>query len=189
MVESSYKKNNYGKFFYDLIREEKPKRCVELGVLHGYSTVYIAKALRKNKDFDFFHAYDLWDEYKYNHGSYDDVKDLLERNNVKFVRLYMGDAFVVHSNYDDGTIDFLHVDISNDGEVVDKIMENWYSKISTDGIIIFEGGSKERDNVDWMIRYNKKSIRESMLENSIIRKNFIRILCGDFPSITVLIRR
>ena len=44
--------------------------------------------------------------------------------------------------------------------------------------MILEGGSEERDNINWMIKYNKTKIQP------IIKKNNIKVI-GSFPSITL----
>lgn len=44
-VYSSYKTNDLGRVLYNLVSEFKPKRCVELGCLQGYSSIFIAAAL------------------------------------------------------------------------------------------------------------------------------------------------
>ena len=45
-VESSYRKNNLGINIYNTIITLKPTKVVEFGILHGYSTLCIAQALR-----------------------------------------------------------------------------------------------------------------------------------------------
>ena len=78
-------------------------------------------------------------------------------------------AFKVHDQYKDNSVDILHVDISNDGDTVRRIMKLWNSKIVDGGLIMFEGGSLERDEIEWMKKYNKESLREEFLMNQIIR--------------------
>lgn len=51
-------------------------------------------------------------------------------------------------------VDIFHVDIANDGNVYKHSLENLFN-----GIIIFEGGSLERDQVPWMKKYNKVPIK------------------------------
>ena len=46
-----------------------------------------------------------------------------------------------------------------------------------------EGGSEERDNCDWMIKYNKPKIREVLAEYS--DKLEIKVF-SEFPSITLI---
>ena len=39
-MRSSYIQNNYGDVFYRMITTYRPRKCVELGVLDGYSTLH-----------------------------------------------------------------------------------------------------------------------------------------------------
>ena len=45
---SSYVDNNYKFLFYSFVKILKPRKCVELGVLNGYSLFSMAMALRDN---------------------------------------------------------------------------------------------------------------------------------------------
>ena len=52
-------------------------------------------------------------------------------------------------------------------------------KLSKKGIMIMEGGSKERDNIDWMKKYNKSTMQP------IVKKYNLKVY-GTFPSITII---
>ena len=45
--------------------------------------------------------------------------------------------------------------------------------------MIMEGGSEQRDNVEWMIKYNKPQIQP------VIKKYGLNVI-GTFPSITII---
>lgn len=190
---SSYKKNNYGDVFYKLVKENKPACLVELGVLHGYSTSFIAKALKEIKRIigisGHLDAYDLFDDYQFKHGTKEEVENTLKKEGLDiFATVYKGNAYIVHKKYKDGSIDFLHVDISNTGEILRDIIEVWDRKIKPGGTIIFEGGSDERDNVEWMKKYGKPSIKKELAVNPIIAKHYTYTVHAPFPSITVLVK-
>ena len=186
-MRTSYKENDFGEIFYKLVISYKPETVVELGILDGYSTLHIAKGLSVNGS-GHLYGYDLWDEYAYKHGDMDDVHEMLLDNRVsQHVTMYKGDAFEVYEEWADDTIDFLHVDISNDGKVIREIMELWHPKVS--GMIAFEGGSMERDNVDWMDKYGKESIVEELRTNKIVNENYVYYTYKDFPSMTIMFRR
>ena len=51
--------------------------------------------------------------------------------------------------------------------------------MSENGIMIMEGGSEQRDNVEWMIKYNKPKIQP------VIKKYGLNVV-GTFPSITII---
>lgn len=186
-MRSSYKENNYGIVLRTLVLVHKPKLVVELGVLDGYSTFYIAHALRFNQNrgiISQFFAYDLWDSYEYKHGNFQEVKEMLLLQGLsKFVYLKRGDAFEVAEIFEKKSIDFLHVDISNDGDKLIKTLDVWGDKLSDNGIIAFEGGSKERDE-GWIKEYNFKPIIE-VLSSSVMNDWIFQVLLP-FPSMTLL---
>jgi len=186
-MRSSYKKNNYGKVFYDLVRIHKPEKMVELGVLDGYSSLHFAKGLKDNNKGRLY-CYDLWDEYNYNHGNFDKVFTMLYNEGVKDrVTLRKGDAFKVHKDWRDNEIDMLHVDISNDGDIVCEILNLWHNKVSK--IIAFEGGTQERDNIEWMIKYSKKPILPVLCNNKIIDEEFDIINFLSFPGLILMFKK
>ena len=80
-IDSSYKENNLGETFYKAILRYKPLTVVEFGVLHGYSTIHMAKALRKLGRGK-IRAYDLWEKYKYKHTSIESTRRNLEKFGV-----------------------------------------------------------------------------------------------------------
>src|SRR3990167_287832 len=135
-LQSSYSQNNYGEVFEAIVDAFKPVNVVELGVLHGYSTSYILKALKKNGR-GTIKAYDLFEDYPYNHSRQEDVVNFFEGQPVEF---YKKDAFTVYEEFNNNTVDLLHVDLSNTGETVKKIMEQWDAKMVQGGVILFEGG-------------------------------------------------
>lgn len=191
---SSYSQNNYAEVFYAIVTGFRPANAVELGVLHGYSTIAIGQALRRNSVMPgiqaHLDAYDLFGDYPYKHGMIEDVRDeILECSLESFVTVHTGDAFHVHKNYMDNSLYFLHIDISNTGEIVRKIMELWDSKIVIGGIILFEGGTEERDKVEWMVKYNKEPIKPEIEKNPIIEARYIFGTYLKFPGLTMLLKK
>jgi predicted O-methyltransferase YrrM len=192
-MRSSYIENNYGNVFKALVLAHKPNIVVECGVLDGYSTFNIAHALRANRIHEgilsSFVAYDLWEEYDYKHGDFGEVATMLREKGLlnHYVNLHYGDAFQVHENFMDGTVDFLHIDISNDGEVLEKIIINWWQKMAKGGIIAFEGGSLERDNIEWMKKFNKKPI-VPVLEWLLDAEGLSFQVFTEFPSMTLIFK-
>ena len=188
-MRSSYIENDYGQVFYNVVRRFGAPVAVELGVLDGYSTYHIARAL---KDYGNGHlnAYDLWEDYEFKHGAMTEVKQMLEEKGVsEYVSLFKEDAYKVSENYSDRTVHLLHVDISNTGDTIATIMEQWDRKIVHGGIIFFEGGSAERDNIEWMIKYNKPPIKKALETNPIILEKYIYATYLKFPSLTMLLKK
>lgn len=189
-IYSSYKRNGMGDLFYSMVREERPEHIVEIGCLEGYSLLYMLKAVEENGYSTRIDVYDLWNSYQYNHTSMDIPKSNITKAglNDSIVSFHKSDAFEVANNYSNNSIDILHLDISNDGDKLEKIIAQWKDIIKPGGIFIFEGGSKERDQVDWMIKYGKTPIRE-FIENSKGLKHFSLRTVDVFPSLTICRRK
>lgn len=188
-MKSSYQENNYGEIFTSIVTTYCPAVLVELGVLHGYSTMYIAKGIEQNRNGK-LDAFDLFEDYPYNHSQFSEVKSLLEEYGYdKFVALHKQDAFKVAHLFAENSVGFLHVDLSNAGDTVKKIMEQWDSKIVQGGIVLFEGGSEERDKVEWMIKYQRPSLKLELETNLIIKDKYIFGTYLLFPSLTVLLKK
>lgn len=193
-MRSSYIDNDYGSVFRALILAQKPKLVVECGVLDGYSTFNIAHAIRFNRQNKGiicpFFAYDLWEDYDYKHGDFQEVEDMLKNQGLdNYCHLTEGDAFEVAQVFEDNSIDFLHMDISNHGDTLIKTLDIWGCKISDNGMIAFEGGSEERDNVEWMRKYKFASIRDMLMNNPKVYENWIFQVFHMFPSMTLLWRK
>jgi len=190
-IRSSYRKNSFGKVFQSTVLNYPPNIAVELGVLNGYSACYIGLGLRDVQQIKgsagHLHAYDLWEDYPFKHAKMEDAQLTLEAAHVeKFVTLHKGDASGVHCDYKEKSVDFLHVDISNDGDIIEQMVGLWTPKMRHCGLFLFEGGSEERDDVEWMKKYNRRSIRSVLNSNSIIQDNYIYGTYGRFPSLTVM---
>lgn len=184
---SSYKVNNYAEVFHAIINAFKPINAVELGVLHGYSTRAIVDAIKANGR-GFLNAYDLFEDYPFNHSIYDQVIDIFVHD-LEWVQLHKQDAFTVHQLYGPNSVDFLHVDISNDGEVLRRIMEQWDPKMIQGGVMCIEGGSQEREEVEWMSKYNKVPLKYEFENNPIIKEKYIFGTYLKYPSVTMLLKK
>jgi len=176
---SSYEKNNYGELFYSLMRIYRPKKVVELGTKAGYSAYHIARGLRDNRKGK-LDCYDLWEKYEFNTvpkstaiNNLAEFKDLVSFNER--------DAIEVYKKYN--KIDILHVDISNDGKILENIIPYWIDKVRQ--VILIEGGSPERDNFHWMIKYKKEPIM-SWLKGFADRGGIEYFTINPFPSITII---
>lgn len=186
MLHSSYSENNFGEVFSAIVDAFKPVNGVELGVLHGYSTFHIANAMKKNGR-GVLTAYDLFEDYPYRHANYEDVVHFFKH--CPFVTLKKMDAFEAYKYHASDTVDLLHVDLSNNGDIVRQVMEQWDEKIVQGGIILFEGGTEERDQIDWMIKYNKPPIKPEIEKNPIINSRYVYATYLKFPGLTMLLKK
>jgi hypothetical protein len=193
-MRSSYKTHNFGLLFTQTVLLRMPRKIVDVGILDGYSTVHLAtgaKHLKSSLGIDSrVYAYDLFDDYKYKHADFQCVLNTLEKYDLlEYVTVIPKDAFEAYKDFEDEEVDLLHLDVSNDGEKINKLLSLWNDKINPIyGIILMEGGSEERDNIEWMLRYNKPSIRAELQTNEIIKNQYNVFIYNQFPSITMLMK-
>lgn len=174
-IKSSYKKNNYDKIFQSICFSLNPKKIVEFGILEGYSL----DCFIKYGENSFIEANDLFEDFPYNSANFDFIKNkYIENLNVSINKR---NFYKSVNCYEDNSIDILHIDIANTGEVFEFSIQNYLPKVR--GIMILEGGSEERDNIEWMIKYNKPKIQPILEKYS----NCVKIMVlDDFPSITLI---
>jgi len=171
-IKSSYYDGDLGRTLYNEVIKLKPDKVIDFGVLDGYSTVCIAQALRDNKKGK-VKAYDIFEKYEYNHSSVEKlVKNIEKYGLLDYVEIDEVNFFDWIKNPED--FDALHLDISNTGDIIDML-----APLQGRGLVMFEGGSEQRDRVGWVFKYNKKPIGQSKLKFEIINKAF--------PSISKLI--
>ena len=141
--------------------------------MDGYSSLIIASTIKKLKLKSKFDSYDLFENYQFKSSRYEDVISLIKNFKLKKnIILYHCDFSNIYKNYKTKSIDFAHIDISNNGDTIEYFFK-YYDRIMKQGsIIIFEGGSIFRDKVKWMKKYKKENY-ESIYENKIINKNII----------------
>jgi hypothetical protein len=97
-------------------------------------------------------------------------------------------AEYAYEEHEKNSVDFLMVDISNDGEVYRNTLCKWHSILTPKATVMLEGGCEERDNVEWMVKYNKIPIKLA-LEDEVINELYNLYVVGDFPSITVAVKK
>lgn len=179
-MRSSYKNCdlNYGDLITAITSVKNPKKIVEIGILDGFS---LEKFVNASSSETIIIAYDLFDDFNGNHAHKDFILDKFKNN--KNVSIKHGDFYKLNEIIDEN-IDIIHIDIANNGDVLDYVMQNYMPKLAKDGIIIFEGGSSERDNVEWMIKYNKPRINNSI--QKYVEKEYDIRTYGAFPSLTII---
>ena len=181
---SSYEPNNYGDFFYSLVRVYQPETVVELGTEAGFSAYHLARGLRTNGK-GHLYCYDLWEKYDaQKYGFYSISKSTAEDNLREYkntIGLNLTNAIGIDRAYQ--TVDILHVDLHNDGEILNRIVPAWIDKVRQ--LVVIEGGSAERDRVEWMIKFNKAPIKK-WLEDFSRRGDIEYLTLEPFPSVTII---
>lgn len=171
-IYSSYRQNHLGKTLYDLILKLKPKKIIEFGVLYGYSTISMAEAVRDLGQGRIL-GYDLFEDYPYRHVPMEKTIENIKKYQVeRFIDLEKKDFYQWVKNPEG--FNLLHLDISNDGYIIKLAYRNLKKFIDKGSVIVFEGGIKERDKVDWMIRYKKAPIYplKALIGYTILNPNF-----------------
>ena len=177
-MKSSYlNKIDYSDLFKLLCFLNKPKNIIEIGILEGYSL----EQFINNTDDCIIKAYDIFEEFNGNSAN----KETLQNDFQKYdnITVDYGDFYKLCNTIQDTSIDILHIDIANNGDAYEYMFQNYASKIKNDGVILMEGGSVKRDNISWMIKYNKPKIKPVLEKWSKIY-NILTI--GDIPSITII---
>ena len=91
-------------------------------------------------------------------------------------------AMDVHNKYAKESIDILHIDIANTGETYEFAFDNLWGKVRAGGLMMFEGGMEERDNVGWMAKYEKKKMNPVLMQKRA--EGFDIKIVEKFPSMT-----
>lgn len=178
-MNSSYNnKINFGDIISAITFLKKPKTIVECGILEGYS---LDKFIWNSDTDTQIHAYDIFDKFNGNHAIKDKI--IKQFNKYDNVNINYGDFYDVYEKYEDKSIDILHIDIANNGDVYEFMFQNYVDKLKDDGIILMEGGSFQRDYIEWMIKYNKPQINPVL--NKYSDKFYIKTI-GEIPSITII---
>ena len=185
-MKSSYIINRYGDLIKSLIRINQPRNVIEIGILEGFSTLLIANSLKKNKISSNFYAYDLFEDYKYNSSKYSVIESIIEKNKLqKFVKLKKANFYEIHKYHNKNSIDFIHIDISNTGSTVRYFFSKYDELLVEGAIVVFEGGSKLRDKVKWMKKYNMKEMHSEIISNRTIKKKYDVIVFDKYPSLSI----
>ena len=174
-----YKSNDLGKTLYDVVLKYKPKKIIEFGPLNGYTTVAMAMALDELKTCKII-SYDLFEDYQYKHSTIKNTQKNIDSYGLsRYVKLKKKDFNEWLKNPED--FDLLYIDLSNTGEIIEKFYGAVKNQIDNGSIVVFEGGSEERDNVEWMNKYNKKKVGGTKVPYKVIN--------WKFPSLSMIVKK
>ena len=184
-LASAYRDHGYGFLFYALARVLRPETCVELGVYRGFSLLATAAALRDNGRGS-IEGLDLFDDYEFRHESLANASRNIRANGLDhWARIQKADALRAHERFD--AVDWLHVDISNNGDTYRHVFAHWAPKVRR--AMLLEGGSPARDRVDWMTQFRKPPIVPAIEEMRGAHPEWTIGVLAPFPSLTVAIRK
>lgn len=177
-LHSSYNKQalSYGNLFSTLAWQLKPKKIVEFGILEGYSLRAFVSAVPRTTE---IYAHDIFENFVGNAAKRDIYTQFADAPNVFISE---GDFYKKHTDYQDGSIDIIHIDIANDGAVYEFAFEKYLSKLVKGGVLLLEGGSAERDDVYWMKKYGKVPIVETLKKYASLDY----VVLTPFPSLTIV---
>ena len=181
-MNSSYTNSvDFGDIISTITFIQQPKKIVECGILEGYS---LSKFIENSSNKTSIDAYDIFDKFNGNHA----IKDKIFKQFSPYenVNINYGDFYKIFKDYSDKSIDILHIDVANNGDVFEFVFQNYINKIKDTGVILMEGGSKKRDDVEWMIKYNKPKIQPIIQKYN---KQYNIKTIGDFPSITIISKK
>ncbi len=172
-IKSSYSQNHFDSVFKIICESINPLSVLEIGILDGYSLNSFVKHTKKETKII---AIDLFEEYEYKNSNYEFIKNSFSK--YKNVEISYGNFFDYHEQ--SSNFDIIHIDISNDADIYKFSIENYFPK--TNKLLILEGGSVERDNVDWMNKYKKPKINKFLEE---IKNDYNFQIIDLFPSLTI----
>ena len=180
-VGSSYKESGYQYLFYALVKLLSPNKICEIGVLQGFSLLSMASALKKNNQGEIF-GYDLFDDYEFKNERMINVQYRIDKAGFsEFANIKKQDAFLVSSEVEE--TDILHVDISNNGNTVEQLFLQWKDRVNK--LMIFEGGGHARDEINWMVKFQKPPISPVLSQLSNQFQNWQFVTLDVYPSITL----
>jgi predicted O-methyltransferase YrrM len=175
-IESSFQQNDLGQTLYNIVLEKKPKKIVEWGTLYGYSAVAMAMALDELGE-GHITAYDLFEDYPFKHSSMEQTQSNIDQHGVsKYITLERGDFSDWIMNPE--PFDLLYVDISNNGDTIARLYAGVKERIASGATVLFEGGSAEHDEIEWMVKYGFRKIADSGVP--------YQLLDARFPSISII---
>lgn len=180
---SSYVENGYDAVFYSIMRAWQPRLYLEFGVLSGYSLLAAAAGLKEN-GIGTAVGVDLFEDYAYNKDYEAAVQQRIDSVGLTDVCTLRRQS-VFDISPDELRPDVMHIDISNNGETVEALFHKWSGSVGM--AMLFEGGGPARDQVEWMIRYEKAPLHP-VFEKLSELPGWSVLQSEPFPSFTAVVR-
>jgi predicted O-methyltransferase YrrM len=112
---------------------------VELGCFFGYSTVFLAKEIKRQKKNIVIYAIDRWTDETWDARG-ENVEDCFKQNIIDkkvddIITVIKDDSVNASMTFEGKSVDFVYVDASHDYESVKKDILNWLPKLKHGGWI------------------------------------------------------
>jgi hypothetical protein len=128
-------------FAYDLVSNVRPRRIVELGTHMGTSFFSFCQAVKDGGLATELNAVDTWKGDKhagyYGESVWEEVNNIVARYyggiDCRLLRMTFDEAV---ANFEDGSIDILHIDGLHTYEAVRHDFDNWFGKVADNGIVL-----------------------------------------------------
>ena len=137
-------------FAYDLVSSQLPKVIVELGVHYGDSYFTFCQSIKENELNCKCYGIDSWKGEnhcgQYGEEVWEIVKKYNEENYSNFSHLIRKTFESAVSDFEDRTIDLLHIDGLHTYEAVKSDFLTWLPKVSSEGIILLHDIEEFRDD-------------------------------------------
>jgi SAM-dependent methyltransferase len=137
-------------FAYDLMAELKPKLLVELGVHCGDSYFTFCQAREEHELETLCYGVDHWkgDEQSglYGEEVFDEANEYNAEFYSDFSNLMRMDFNEALKEFEDGSINLLHIDGSHDYESISGHFESWLPKIKRNGVILIHDINVKRED-------------------------------------------
>jgi hypothetical protein len=128
-------------FAFWLIENAKPQCLCELGTYHGFSYLCFCQQVRASTLTTKCFAIDTWkgDEHSgfYGENIFDNLRAYHDKNYSDFSNLVRATFDEAVKQFDDGSIDLLHIDGRHFYEDVKHDFETWRRKLSSRAIVLF----------------------------------------------------
>jgi hypothetical protein len=163
-LNKTFNKKNFPKFFsppsawighfhfaYFLIKELKPKIFVELGTHGGNSYFAFCQSVMENSTNTLCYAVDHWkgDGHTFEYEGdeiFSKVNNYNQNNYSKFSKLLRMNFDDALNNFDDRSVDLLHIDGFHTYESVKHDFKSWLPKLAPGAVILFHDTQvKQRD--------------------------------------------
>jgi hypothetical protein len=154
-------------FAYWVIEKIKPSTFVELGTHTGTSYFSFCQSIQDNKLKTKAFAVDTW-EGDAHAGFYDDsIFDVVNRTNLaynSFSTLLRTTFDSALEQFDDGSVDLLHIDGFHTYEAVKHDFETWLPKMSSRGVVLFHDTNVRTDDFGVYQLWSELSSKYNSLE-------------------------